>query len=239
MTVGSPDTTITILGSNFVPTSVVTSGGVNANATFVSASVMTFVLPAAKLATPASYSTTVTTPSPGGGTVFGATVDVRCDDSGVTTQINAVANPVTVNLATRYGGSAEQMISAQTGSGFCPTTIQSTTGRVAAIVVQNGTAATRQLSAWNVCSFSNESAVLAFYNRATVPVFAADRAQCTFRVGLGFANSTISPERGASSQCPGLSAGNALTMPMCGRAVVFVQSPTGSAAPASLKVQLD
>ena len=64
---GSPDTTITLTGTGFFAASVAQWNGSNLATTFVSATQLTALLPAANLAAAASASVTVKNPTPGGG----------------------------------------------------------------------------------------------------------------------------------------------------------------------------
>ncbi|MCE9557788.1 MAG: hypothetical protein K8R88_02440 [Armatimonadetes bacterium] len=65
---GSPDTVVTVTGSNFNSTAVVRWNGIALATTVVSTTSMTAVIPAANLATAGTASVTVFKPSPGGGT---------------------------------------------------------------------------------------------------------------------------------------------------------------------------
>jgi hypothetical protein len=65
---GGPGVTLTVNGTGFASTSVVSWNGVSLQTTFVSNSQLTAAVPAAAIATPGTASVTVTTPGPGGGT---------------------------------------------------------------------------------------------------------------------------------------------------------------------------
>jgi hypothetical protein len=65
---GSPDTTLTVAGTNFTPQSTVQLSGASLVTTFVSATQLTAVIPAAQLASAGILPVTVLSPSPGGGT---------------------------------------------------------------------------------------------------------------------------------------------------------------------------
>jgi uncharacterized repeat protein (TIGR01451 family) len=65
---GSPDTTVTLTGTNFVNGSTADFSGAPLSTTFVSATQLTAVIPAAALTTAFLYPITVVTPGPGGGT---------------------------------------------------------------------------------------------------------------------------------------------------------------------------
>lgn len=60
--------TLTITGTNFVPTSVVNFGGTAPTTTFVSATQLTVAIPAAAVASVGTAAVTVTNPAPGAGT---------------------------------------------------------------------------------------------------------------------------------------------------------------------------
>jgi hypothetical protein len=66
-TVGAGALTLTLNGSNFLPTSTVTYNGVAHPATYVSANALTITLSAADQATAGNYAVVVTNPAPGGG----------------------------------------------------------------------------------------------------------------------------------------------------------------------------
>ena len=67
LSAGSPDTTITVGGANFVATSTVNLNGTPLTTTFVSSSQMTVTIPARSLTVKGMSQVTVTSPSPGGG----------------------------------------------------------------------------------------------------------------------------------------------------------------------------
>jgi hypothetical protein len=66
--VGSDDTTITVTGDGFVDKSKVLWAEDQLVTTFVSATQLTAIVPAAKLASAGTFDVTVFSPSPGGGT---------------------------------------------------------------------------------------------------------------------------------------------------------------------------
>jgi len=66
--IGASDTAITLTGSGFVPTSVVSLGGAPLATTYVSSTSLTSTIPAADLTAAATLSLSVTSPAPGGGT---------------------------------------------------------------------------------------------------------------------------------------------------------------------------
>jgi outer membrane protein assembly factor BamB len=73
---GSPDTTVAITGTSFVPSSVVQANGTNLTTSYVSATQLSATVPAAMLVNAGNLTVTVTTPSPGGGTSSGQTFQV-------------------------------------------------------------------------------------------------------------------------------------------------------------------
>lgn len=64
---GSPGFTLTVTGTNFVPTSVVNWNGAPLSTTYISAARLTAVVPSSNLATAATAWVTVANPTPGGG----------------------------------------------------------------------------------------------------------------------------------------------------------------------------
>lgn len=85
---GTGDTTITLTGSNFVGTSVVRWNGEDLATTFVSATKLTAVVPAAKLTAPGTVDVTVFTP--GGGTSAPLEFTVEPGDAGTTSELSVV-----------------------------------------------------------------------------------------------------------------------------------------------------
>ncbi len=76
-TVGDPDTTITLTGSSFIDGSTANFNGTPLTTTFVSATELMAVIPAADLTTAGMDSITVVTAGPGGGTSAGQTFTVN------------------------------------------------------------------------------------------------------------------------------------------------------------------
>jgi hypothetical protein len=74
---GSPDTTLTLTGSNFLSTSTVNFNGTPVATTFQSATQLSAVIPAADLATAGSGAITVVNPGPGGGTSGAASLTIN------------------------------------------------------------------------------------------------------------------------------------------------------------------
>ena len=67
LAVGSPDSSIMLIGTNFISASQVTLGGSALNAQFLSSTQLSATIPAGNLASPATLQVAVTNPSPGGG----------------------------------------------------------------------------------------------------------------------------------------------------------------------------
>jgi hypothetical protein len=223
---GSPDRTITISGSSFVPTSTVKSNGVLVMTTYVNASTLNAVVPSSHLLNPGSVAITVTNPAPGGGTSAARSLSVGCDTSGVDVALGAVGT--ITSLATNFA--AAPLMSRFADSGSCaatsldPANVQP--GRY--WVVQNTAGAPVTLSAWADCTASGkqDDAYLTFYRRPTKPANDTERLACVFQIAEGIAVSNYSsPESGASSWCPGLTKANGggLTLGVCEKAVVHIQ----------------
>ena len=76
-TAGDPAQTLTVNGTNFINTSVVSFNGTNRTTTFVSATQLTIQLTTADLANAGGFDVTVTNPAPGGGTTAISTFTVN------------------------------------------------------------------------------------------------------------------------------------------------------------------
>lgn len=223
---GSPDRTITITGSGFVPTSTAKSNGILVMTTYVSATKLSAVVPSNHLLNPGSVAITVTNPPPGGGTSAAKNLAVGCDTSGVDVALGAIGT--VTSLATNFA--AAPVMSRFADSGSCAATVIDPAipqpGRF--WVVQNTSGAPVTLSAWADCTASGkqDDAYLTFYRRPTKPANDTERLICAFEIAEGFAvSSYASPESGASSWCPGLtkSNGGGLTLGVCEKAVVHIQ----------------
>ena len=111
--IDSPETTITVRGSEFVPTSVVKFGSIELATTFVSANEVTAILPAEHLTIARTVAIGVHNPSPGGGTPL-------------TTANLTIANPLPVITSfdppSVMVGSAEITLTV-TGSDFRPDSV--------------------------------------------------------------------------------------------------------------------
>lgn len=224
---GSPDRSITITGTAFVPASTVKSNGVNVMTTYVSNTQLTAVVPSSQLLYPGSVALTVTNPSPGGGTSAPRNLTVGCDTSGVDVALGPVGT--TTTLPTSFAGAPLMPRFAE--SGLCvDVTLLATNQQPGRFwVVQNTAGVPVTLSAWADCTADGKQgdAFLTFYRRPTVPADAAERLGCAFTVaeGLGAPGGYSSPERGVSDWCPGLTKANGggLTLGVCEKAVVHIQ----------------
>ncbi len=74
--VGSPDTTVNVTGADFLASSVVRWNGSDRATTFIDASNLQVVIPAADLSAPGAFPVTVFNPAPGGGTSSAIDFDV-------------------------------------------------------------------------------------------------------------------------------------------------------------------
>jgi hypothetical protein len=224
---GSPDRTITINGTGFVPTTRVTSNGVLVTSTYVNASTLTAVVPSLHLLNPGVVALTVTNPAPGGGTSAGSNLTVGCETSGVDVALGAIGT--TTTLATNFATAPRMSRFARGGlcsaAAFDPASPQP--GRY--WVVQNTAGAPVTLSAWADCAADGKQGVayLTYYRRPTEPANDAERLACAFVIaqGMAFGNYS-SPESGASLWCPGLTKANGggLQLGVCEKAVVHIQS---------------
>ena len=115
----SVSTTITVTGSNFVPTSVVEFNGSSRTTTYVSSTQLTFQLTAADQATVQNVPVTVTNPSPGGGTSTAATLELVSPTpnpqitavaptqifAGIASELEVQGANLTSNCVVRWNGS--------------------------------------------------------------------------------------------------------------------------------------
>jgi hypothetical protein len=219
-------TPITLTGTGFVAASVVQVNGAPATITAQSATSMTATVPAAMLAAPGTITVSVTNPAPGGGTSATSTISVGCNISSASVVLTALGAPKTLSLNFASAPNAYRITSSELNDA-CPSA-DDTTGvsPYLGYVVVNDTAASATLSAWAVCS-KTDDAFLTFYNRSTVPTTQAQLEACTDYVAEGSlgAGGHASPQSGGSSFCPGLTkaTGDGLTLAVCATAVVLVQ----------------
>lgn len=224
--VGAPNTTIIVTGTGYVGSSVVRVNGAPIATTYMSATQLQAVVPAAQLTAPATLAITVQNGAPGGGTSNAGNLVVGCNTAGVDVTLGAVGATTTV---TSSFGTAPTM-SRFTASGVCPATLDGANlqpGRY--WVVQNTSSAPIVLSAWAVCTASgkDDDAFLTFYRRATTPATSAERQACTGVVseGASGAGGYGSPESGVSAWCPGLTKANGggIALAVCEKVVVHAQ----------------
>jgi hypothetical protein len=237
-TFGGPAVAITLTGTGFVPSSAARANGMALSTTYVSSTSLAATIPANLLTTLAPIAITVLNPGPGGGTSNAFSFNVSCDTSGVDVQLGPL-NTVTT-LPTLFGSAATANRIAPSGDGACPRSALVTYSQppLRQWVVMNNQAATVQVSAWAVCT-STDDAFLTMYKRGTKPLTDQERLQCTPWVseGASGAGGYSSPESGGSSWCPGLvkaavqgSGLTPLTLGACERGVVSIQpwDQTGS-----------
>ena len=225
--VGAGNTAVTFAGSSFVATSVARFDGTALATTFVGASSLTATIPAAMLATIGSHQLVIDNGA-AGGTSAPVTFTVGCDSTGVDVELlfprqhdDDLGQPAAV------GRAADLAAITDTGAGVCPSS-EGELGDQPYIgwVVQNATNSPRQLEAWAVCQGAGD-AFLTFYNRSTVPSTLSGELACTGSIAREPAATTRSARRSrtAPDYCPGLTVANgaALSLPVCGKAVVFAQ----------------
>jgi len=244
---GANDTTITVNGSAFVPTSVVNLGTTSLTTAFVSSTQLTAVVPASSMNALTTLSVTVFTPAPGGGTSGATSLYVTCDATNVDVPLGAVGNITTRSIF--YSGPDVNHVASAT----CPETVLS--GFVEPIdtfVVQNTTTSPVVLSSWAVCSVSGtmqSDAFLAVYTGGTPPADDASRMLCAAGTvasegALGAAGNYTSPDANGSKWCPGLTKANGagLTLAACAKAVVTISPYTvaaGSNYPAPTQIRFE
>jgi hypothetical protein len=218
------NTTITVNGTSFEPTSSILLGATKLATTFVSATQLTAVVPAASFTSLTTLSITVSTPTPGGGTSNAVSLSVGCDSTGVDVPLGSVGNITT--RSTFYSGPDVNHLA----SGTCPAALSGYTEPVDIFVVQNTTTSPVVLSSWAVCSVSGSAqsdGFLALYGGGTPPPDDTSRLACATGTvvsegALGAAGDYESPDSNGSEWCPGLTKanGSGLTLGACGKAVV-------------------
>jgi|CZKP01.1.fsa_nt_gi DNA/RNA endonuclease G (NUC1) len=112
---GSASFTLTVNGSSFISSSVVKWNGTSLTTTYVSATKVTAIVPAANIASAGTATVTVFNPTPGGGT-----------SSGLTFTITSSNNPVPVALSMSPSSAAKGSSSftlALTGSSFISSSV--------------------------------------------------------------------------------------------------------------------
>ncbi|MEO8876816.1 MAG: IPT/TIG domain-containing protein, partial [Polyangiaceae bacterium] len=241
------DTTVTINGSAFVPTSVAKLGTSSLTTAFVSSTQLTAVVPASALKSITTLSVTVFTPAPGGGTSSAAQLFITCDSTNVDVPLGAVSNITTRNVF--YSGPDVNHVAAAA----CPqTALSGFVEPIAQWVVQNNSTSPVVLSSWAVCSMTSTTqsdAFLAVYRGGTKPVDDASRMMCAAgTVGsegaLGSSGNYSSPDANGSNWCPGLTKANGagLTLAACEKAVVTMQPfsvASGTSYPAPTQIRFE
>jgi hypothetical protein len=248
VTAGSPDRTITIVGTGFVSTSTVQSNGVLVMSTYINATSLTAVIPANHLLNPGAVAITVTNPAPGGGTSAAKNLTVGCDTTGVDIALGALDTVTTI--ATNFAAAPVMACfdDSATDSTCASTTLDPNNQEPGRYwVVQNTSGGTVTLSAWAVCTADakQDDAYLTFYRRPTVPANDNERLACTGEIseGTAWAAGKSSPEAGSSSWCPGLTKANGggIALALCEKVVVHMQpysmTSTTYTAPPTLKLK--
>ncbi|AKU98556.1 hypothetical protein AKJ09_05220 [Labilithrix luteola] len=222
----SPDRTITITGTGFVPSSIVKGGGTILSSNYVSNTQLTAVVPSTQLVNPGSVGITVTNPAPGGGSSAAKNLIIGCDTSGVDVPLTTVGTLTT--LQTNFTSASKGSRFSASSSCAVTTIDPSKQQPVRSWIVQNTTGQTVTLSAWADCStITNGDAFLTFYRRPTVPTTDAERLACASAVseGINGEGGYSSPDSGGSQYCPGLTKANGggLVLGVCEKAVVQIQ----------------
>ena len=136
---GQPLQTLTINGTNFVSTSMVTYNGVAHTATFVSSTQLKIMLSAADQATVGTYAVVVTNPAPGGGA-----------SNSVNFTVDSVNNPVptisSLSPSSVIAGAAAQTLTIN-GTGFIASSVVTYNGVAHAATFVSSTQLTIMLSA--------------------------------------------------------------------------------------------
>lgn len=237
---GASDFPLVVTGTGFVANSVVQVDGNDVATTWNSVTQVTATVPATAVATAGTLSITVHTPGSGTSTAKTFTVygSATCaDTTGVDIALGAPGTVHTKTLDLTTAPTSKRIY-----SGTCPASTPSTTmAAYRAYVVQNTLNGNVALSAWAVCTGSQD-AFLSFYKRATVPTSDADRQACTGYIVEGY-----SPESGGSSYCPGLmkdaTPNRSLSLAPCEKAVVYLQAYDQTSSsyppPPTLKIRAD
>lgn len=240
----SPDRTITITGTGFVPSSIVKGNGAVLSSNFVSNTQLTAVVPSPQLVNPGSVGITVTNPSPGGGSSAAKNLTIGCDTSGVDVPLGAVGTVTT--LQTNFSSAAKASRFSASSSCSVTSIDPNTQQPVRSWIVQNTSGQTVTLSAWADCSAAGKGdAFLTFYRRPTVPATDTERLACAFAIaeGINGEGGYSSPDSGGSMYCPGLTKANGggLTLGVCEKAVVQIQpwdvASTTYPAPPQIRVK--
>ena len=145
---GAAPQTLTISGSNFLPTSVVSFNGASQAASFVSSSELTIQVSAAQQASAGNFPVVVTNPSPGGGASGPVEYTVN----------NPVPDITGLSPASINAGAAAQTLTIQ-GSGFVAGTSITLNNIAQAATFVSSTALTIQLTAADLATAGNFAVV--------------------------------------------------------------------------------
>ena len=146
VTAGSSAFTLTVTGTGFVPSTVVSVGGVAKATTFASSTQLTAALSSADVASAGQLAVTATTPSPGGGTSGALTLTVQNPTPAI-----ASLSPSTVQAAS----SAFSLV--VNGSGFVASSAVKFDGADRTTHFVNGTQVTADIAASDVASVSTHA----------------------------------------------------------------------------------
>ncbi len=243
---GSPDTVVTIHGSNFVATSTVRSKGNLVPSTYVDGGQLKATIPAADLAAAGTtVAIIVVNPTPGGGSSGVARLVVACQDTEVNVPLTDLTTTHTLLLDFP---SAPALSRWGAGGGTCPEVplFSAILEPARYATVQNRTTNDVTLSAWAACADDGKGdAYLTISRRATSPdADDEQRKACTGVVAQG-GTKYRSPESGGSAHCPGLTKANTggIKLAACERAVVHIQTFRASSSaygvPLGLKVRAE
>ena len=140
-TAGDPAQTLTVNGTNFINTSVVSFNGTNRTTTFVSATQLTIQLTTADLANAGGFDVTVTNPAPGGGTTVVSTFTVNPAPAN-----NPVPTITSLSPSSVIAGASAQTL-AVNGTGFISTSVVNFNNTARTTTFVSATQLTIQLTA--------------------------------------------------------------------------------------------
>ncbi|MFD2720355.1 beta strand repeat-containing protein [Hymenobacter monticola] len=194
--VGTASQTLTVAGTNFLSSSVVSLNGITRTTAYVSPSQLTITLTAADQATVGTYDVTVTNPAPGGGTSGTATFTVAP---------NPVPTISGLAPSTAVAGSAGFSL-VVTGNNFVTGSTATFNGTTRAVTYNSPTQLT-------VAVLAGDIATAGSYNLAiTNPAPGGGTTTSTFTVTSAPANSTLLlysfPNRTVAADAPPASSAN-------------------------------
>ena len=140
-TAGDPAQTLTVNGTNFINTSVVSFNGTNRTTTFVSATQLTIQLTTADLANAGGFDVTVTNPAPGGGTTAISTFTVNPAPAN-----NPVPTITSLSPSSVIAGASAQTLTVN-GTGFISTSVVNFNNTARTTTFVSATQLTIQLTA--------------------------------------------------------------------------------------------